>query len=367
MKRISVTTSSRGYDVLLGQGLLSEAGALLRSKLNLQNETVVVVSSAPVWKHWGDSLSRSFATGGLRWHKLIIEDGETAKTITTVARAADELVALGADRSSVIVAFGGGVVGDMAGFLAAIYMRGVRIVQLPTTLLAQVDASIGGKTGVNLSCGKNLLGSFHQPECVIVDPALTSTLTDREFRAGLFEVVKTGIIADPALFDLVESQPDRILAREIGTIESCVESSVRVKAEVVSEDERESGRRRILNYGHTLGHALEAETHYSHFLHGEAVAWGMIAAAHLAFTTKHCGAETLKRISHIVLRYGPLPPVTSDTNSIVRRTASDKKTIGGRTHWILAPEIGTTTVTADIPVEAVMAAVEHIKALSTTR
>lgn len=364
MKCIPVKTELRAYDVLLGTDLLSEAGTLLRSELNVRDEKLFIISSANVWQHWGDALAQSLDRAQLPWRKLLIADGEEAKRLVTVEHAAEQLARLGADRSSIIVAFGGGVIGDMAGFLAATYMRGIPVVQMPTTLLAQVDASIGGKTGVNLTTGKNLIGSFHQPTIVMIDPLLTNTLSGREFRSGLFEVIKCGIIADPVLFAKTEQEHRAVLSRNEALLEFCIESSVRIKAGVVSKDERESGLRRILNYGHTIGHALEAETRYAHFLHGEAVAWGMIAAARIALQINVCCQQTAARIADTVLRYGPLPPITVEAESIVARIGSDKKTLGGKTHFVLASAIGNTIISSDVPTEVIVSAVKYMQHLS---
>ncbi|MEO8725872.1 MAG: 3-dehydroquinate synthase [Acidobacteriaceae bacterium] len=364
MKRISVITPSHNYAAVIGAGMLSESGALLRSELQFSTEKLIVVSSENVWKYWGETLTHSLDGARLAWNKLLIADGEAAKKLSTVECAAEQLTDFGADRSSVIVALGGGVIGDLAGFLAAIYMRGIRVVQVPTTLLAQVDASVGGKTGVNLASGKNLIGSFHQPELVLIDSLLTNTLDDRELRAGIFEVIKCGIIADHDLFSLVESGHAAFLSRDQTFIAACIEASVQVKARVVSKDERESGLRRILNYGHTIGHALEADTHYTHFLHGEAVGWGMIAAAHIALQMKVCTEQTARRITQTVLNYGPLPPVHSSPNAIVRLSASDKKTVAGQRHFVLASKIGETIISSDVSPDLVAHATEHIRGLS---
>jgi 3-dehydroquinate synthase len=364
MFRVPVKTSSHNYDVLIGSELLAQAGALLRSAAHVASEKIIVVSSESVWRHYSSTLTSSLDRVGLNWHPLLIGDGEQAKTLRTVEQAAEQLVALGADRSSIVVALGGGVIGDMAGFLAAIYMRGIRFVQIPTTLLAQVDASVGGKTGVNLVSGKNLIGSFHQPECVIIDPVLTCTLSDREFRAGLFEVIKSGAIADAKLFAFMETQRERILARDAEAVAYCVEASVRVKAHVVSVDERESGLRRILNFGHTIGHALEAEAHYSGLLHGEAVGWGMIAAAQIALLHGTSSEALARRIEEVVLNYGPLPAVAGEAESIVARIAGDKKTIGGKTHFVLVREVGQAAVVSDVSKDAALKAVEYVQELA---
>ena len=225
------------------------------------------------------------------------------------------MVQRGGDRTSVVIAFGGGIVTDMAGFLAAIFMRGIPVIQIPTTLLAQVDAAIGGKTGVNLVSGKNLIGSFHQPLAVLIDPAVLDTLPDREYRAGLYEIVKAGIIRDAELFAYLADHSADVLAREPDAVDRIIADSVRMKAEVVSGDERESDLRRILNFGHTFGHALEAETGYTRFLHGEAVAWGMRAAVYLAETTGHLSAEDSVEILECWLptaRFRPLDGISAD-------------------------------------------------------
>jgi 3-dehydroquinate synthase len=240
-------------------------------------------------------------------------------------------------------------------------MRGIPVVQVPTTVVAQVDASIGGKTGVNLHAGKNLVGSFHQPLAVLVDPEILETLNEREFRSGLFESLKCGVIRDGALFDFMERNPKKILGRNARALQRVIADSIRVKADVVSSDEKESGLRRILNYGHTIGHALEAATNYSHFLHGEGVAWGMIAAATIARDAGFCRAEVTDRIISATLAYGPLPPVTCDVQDVMDRLLADKKTVGGTVHFVLAQKIGKVKISGDVPTDIVRSAVEMIR------
>lgn len=364
VKRIAIQTTSHRYDVLLESGLLARAGGLLRSRLRIKGELIIVVSSPTVWDLWGSVLSASLDGAKLRWQKLLVEDGEPAKTLTNTEEAAEQLVTIGADRSSVLVAFGGGVVGDLAGFLAAIYMRGIPFVQVPSTLLAQVDASIGGKTGVNLNSGKNLIGSFHQPALVLLDPSLLTTLPAREFRAGLFEVLKAGIIADATLFELMECEARGILACDARLASACIEAAIRIKANVVSRDEKESGLRRILNFGHTLGHALETETQYQQFVHGEAVAWGMIAAALIGVGLRRTSSEAARRIVASVLSYGPLPPVHASAAALISRLSSDKKSIGGKNLFVLATEIGATTIAHEVPSDIIARAIEQVRRLS---
>src|SRR6267143_6204631 len=243
-------------------------------------------------------------------------------------------------------------------------MRGIELVQVPTTVLAQVDASVGGKTGVNLAAGKNLLGTFHHPRVVLIDPGVLSTLPNREFRAGLYEALKCGIIGDVELFLRFEQNRDKILKRDPLELEWLIAASVKLKAEVVSADEREGGLRRVLNLGHTIGHALEAETGYGHLLHGEAVAWGMIAATHIALSTGKLDSVTAGRITNSVLGVGGLPRMKLQTASILKRLRSDKKTRQGVVHFILPREIGKVEITSDVPETIVRAAVEEIKKLA---
>jgi len=259
------------------------------------------------------------------------------------------MVRRGADRTSAVIAYGGGIVNDMGGFLAAIFMRGIPVVQVPTTLLAQVDAAVGGKTGVNLVSGKNLIGSFHPPVAVIIDPALLATLPEREFRAGLWEIVKAGIIREPELFTYLAEHRDDVLARKPDAVDRIIAESVRMKCEVVSTDEREGDLRRILNFGHTFGHALEAETSYIRFLHGEAVAWGMRAAVYLGQRTGHLSAEDSVEILDLIDRYGPIPPVSGiPAENLLARLVHDKKTVQGKVHFVLPVRIGEVTVVSGI-------------------
>src|SRR5437763_2291503 len=235
------------------------------------------------------------------------------------------MVHRGADRSSMVIAFGGGIVNDMGGFLAAIFMRVIPMLQVPTTLLAQVDAAIGGKTGVNLASGKNLIGSFHQPLAVLIDPAILATLPDREYRAGLYEIIKAGVIREPELFRFLAESSAAVLARQPEAVDRIIADSVRMKAEVVSSDEREGDQRRILNFGHTFGHALEAETGYTRFLHGEAVAFGMRAAVYLGEQTGYVSAEDSVEMLETIDSYGPIPPLAGiNPESLLARLLHSK-------------------------------------------
>jgi 3-dehydroquinate synthase len=361
VKKIPVRLKQNGYAVLIGSGLLRRAGRKLRRLLPSPASRLFVVTSPNVRRHWGETLEQSLEQALVPYTVLEMDDGEPAKHIHTVEQLADQMVDARADRKAMIAAFGGGVVGDAAGFLAAIFMRGIPVVQIPTTFLAQVDASIGGKTGVNLRSGKNLVGAFHQPRAVLIDPEVLTTLSDRELRAGLFESLKCGVIRDKALFGFMTREAEKILRRDRKALERIIVDSVRVKAAVVAADEKESDLRRILNFGHTVGHALESATGYSHFLHGEAVAWGMIAAALIAHEADFCDRETTAQIKSAVLALGPLPAVPCETDDVLNRLSADKKTVAGSVHFVVPKKIGKVTITNDVPLEIVREAVEQIK------
>ena len=363
MRQVEVQIPNNSYIATVESGLLTRAGEILHALLP-DRSRYYVVTSPPVRKLWADTLTASLAKAELTYTVIEMTDGERAKTLDTVRDLATKLVRRDADRKSVVIAFGGGVVGDVAAFLASIYMRGIDVVQVPTTFLAQVDASIGGKTGVDLPEGKNLLGTFHQPRAVLIDPGVLSTVAEREFRSGLYEAMKCGIIRRADIFDFMDRQRDRILQREPAALEWLIAECVQVKAEVVAADERESGLRRILNFGHTVGHALEAETGYKHFLHGEAVAWGMVAASMISAAMQKSDADTARRIISSVLAYAALPKVVPRGKRIVRRLAHDKKTTNGIVHFVLPIEVGKVEVVPDVPERAVIQAVEELRYLS---
>ncbi|HJW99438.1 MAG TPA: 3-dehydroquinate synthase [Terriglobales bacterium] len=364
MKKITVKTESASYPVLVGQGALAHAGKTIAKLLPTRKSRCLVVTVAPVWQAWGEKFTASFEHAKLDFTKLEITDGERSKTFATVEQLAEQMAAKGADRNSVVIAFGGGVVGDLAGLLASVYMRGVGFFQVPTTLLAQVDAAVGGKTGANLKAGKNLLGTFYQPKCVISDPELLSTLPDREFRAGLFEVIKSGVIRDRKLFEVTESDRKDLLARDPQLLERVIHDCVRIKAEVVAADEKEADLRRILNFGHTIGHALEADTGYRHFLHGEAVGWGMAAAAMIGAAVRKTSPSLAQRIVSCVLAYSPLPEVTSRGEDIVKRIRGDKKAVEGKVNFVLPISVGRVTIYNRVPDDVVKRAVQELHYLS---
>ena len=343
MVRIDVRSERARYPVLIGPGLARRLPELLT--LAEASQTGVVVSSPAIWNRHARRLRRPAGFGPA----ALVPDGERAKTLATAARLYDECVDRRLDRGATLVAFGGGVIGDVAGFVAATYLRGIALVQVPTTLLAQVDSAIGGKVGVNLPAGKNLVGAFHPPRLVVCDPELLGTLVRREYRAGLYEVIKYGVIASPALLGRLESDLDAIFDRDLGALTPVIVECCRIKADVVSADERESGRRRVLNFGHTVGHALEAITKYRRFRHGEAIAYGMLAAAQLSVARGSMTGAEAGRLQKLIERLGPLPAVadlrSSDALSAIRR---DKKVVDGRLHFVLARGLGATAIAADV-------------------
>jgi 3-dehydroquinate synthase len=360
--RISVKLRRASYDVLIAAGLLGRVGRELRKRRPSKDSQVFIVTSPKVRRHWGARLEQSLQREKLSYQVLEMNDGEPAKRLETVEALAEQMVRAGADRQSLLAAFGGGVVGDCAGFLASIFMRGIPLVQIPTTVLAQVDASVGGKTGVNLRAGKNLIGTFHQPQAVFIDPAILETLDEREFRAGLFEALKCGVIRDKSLFQFMMRQTEKILTHDRKALERVIVDSVRVKASVVAADERESSLRRILNFGHTIGHALEAATGYTQLLHGEAIAWGMLAATGIGRKTGICASDTAAQITTAIAAYGRLPRASVRTDEVMALLKSDKKSVAGTVHWVLPVRLGRVSITSDVPEAVVRAAIDDLGA-----
>jgi 3-dehydroquinate synthase len=349
--RVDVTTPSRTYAVTIGDGILDRIGAML-DDLRLPARRFVV-SSPLVWRLHGARLAQLSGST----EPILVADGERNKQLPTVSRIYDALVRANADRASAVITFGGGVISDMAGFAAATYLRGVALVHVPTTLLAQVDAAIGGKVGVNHPLGKNLIGAFYQPHAVLIDPAVLGTLPRREFRAGLYEVIKYGMTSSAPLFDRIARERKAIFARDTDMLAAVIGESCRLKADVVSGDEREAGPRRILNFGHTAGHAIEAVTKYRRFRHGEAVAYGMLVAAQLAVSRGALAERDRKALADLVASLGPLPPIADLSSAqILDAIQHDKKVVAGRLHFVLPTAIGATTIVDDVSQEELEAA-----------
>jgi 3-dehydroquinate synthase len=353
MPGFRVETPQRAYDAIVERGSLERIGEFLPARAG----KLFVVTTADVWGFHGARVEK--ALNGRAHQVLFFPGGEPRKKMVEVEALAEQMIAGGGDRSSVVVAFGGGIVTDVAGFLAAVFMRGIPVIQIPTTLLAQVAAAVGGKTGVNLVSGKNLVGSFHQPLVVLIDPDVLKTLPEREYRAGLYEIIKCGVIRDAELFRVLAEGADRVFAQEPATVDRIIADAVRIKAEVVTADEREGDLRRILNFGHTVGHALEADTQYQRFLHGEAVAFGMHAATALAERVVELAALDAARIHAVIRKYGPIPALTGITaSSLFARLAADKKTVQGKVHFVLPVKIGDVKIVTGVEDRAVMEAIE---------
>ncbi|HXE74166.1 MAG TPA: 3-dehydroquinate synthase [Candidatus Xenobia bacterium] len=344
-----VRTPSARYPVWVGRGVLGRAGKLLR-RLRPGAARVFVVSSPRVWSRWGRELTAGLRAGRFRVEPVLINDREEAKRLATLERLAEKLLQLGADRHSLLVALGGGVIGDITGFLAATYMRGLDYSQAPTTVVAQVDSAIGGKTGVNLPRGKNLLGAFHHPLAVVADPRTLETLPAREFRAGLYEVIKCGVIGDPGLFRFLENAMGAVAARRGPGLHEALFRALRLKARIVAQDERERGIRSWLNFGHTFGHAFEALGGYRGLRHGEAVGWGMIAATLMSARLGLIGGPTAARIVRLVASVGPLPSLPRFTpERVYWQMFTDKKKRGGRLRFVLPRGIGRVEIVENVP------------------
>jgi 3-dehydroquinate synthase len=346
--RVEVGLRGREYPILIGAGLLSDASVLCGA---IEAQDVLVVTSETVGPLYLERVRAGLA--GKRVQALALPDGEVHKTLGTVARIFDAMVAARFNRDACIAALGGGVVGDMAGFAAACYQRGVDFVQLPTTLLAQVDASIGGKTGVNHPSGKNLIGAFHQPVAVIADTSTLATLPPREFRAGLAEVVKHALVADVAFLDWLDGHLDALLAQEPAAVAYAVQRSCEIKAQIVAADERERGRRAELNLGHTFGHAIETATGYGDWLHGEAVSVGMALAAALSQRHGWLTPADVGRVRDVLRRAGlPIAAPGIGAARALELMGMDKKVLGGRIRLVLLHGLGNAAVTADYDPDA---------------
>jgi 3-dehydroquinate synthase len=360
---IIVNLGDRSYRIAIGTGSLRSVGPRL-VQLGV-GRRVALISDRNLLERYGAAVLESLQSVGLAMTQIDVPEGEAAKRLPVAEHCWEQCLDAGLDRSSTIVALGGGAVGDLAGFVAATYMRGLSFVQLPTTLLAQVDASIGGKTAIDHPRAKNLIGAIHQPRLVVIDPELLLTLPDREYRSGLAEVVKHGIALDADYFDDVEANVEKLLLRDLATLERIITGSCRLKARVVEADEREGGLRTLLNYGHTVGHALEAVTDYARWLHGEAVSLGMVAAGRLARRLGVAAHDAVDRQIRLLRAIGL--PVTFDGPApevILRAMGSDKKVRDGKVPFILSPRIGEARLAFDVPAEAVL---ETLKELQQSR
>jgi 3-dehydroquinate synthase len=353
VRKIPVSTKLGQYTVSVGSGILRHLLPVLSGKLTF------VLTSPEIWALWGQRLQAALAPRepGV----LFLPAGERHKRMAQVERLCTEMSRAGADRSSTLIAFGGGVTGDVGGFVSAIYMRGIDYVQVPTTLLSQVDSSVGGKTGVNLLTGKNLVGCFYPPQAVIADIELLRTLPQRELRAGVYESIKAGLIRDAALFRFIESHREEIDKGDPVALEKMVAASIKMKAEVVTLDERELGLRMILNFGHTIGHAIEAASGYGALLHGEAIAWGMIIALHISRQRKLVTETDASRMETLIRSFQPptLPAVSG--KRLLQAASGDKKNRGGVRRFVLLEGIGKAVVVEDVSDAEVLAAIAYVR------
>lgn len=338
MEKIFVDLGSASYEIFIGENILGGVEKFITGK-------ALLVTQKNVLRVCDTKFPCEVA---------LIPDGETSKSLAEADGLYTRAIEAGLDRKSAIIALGGGVVGDLAGFVAATFMRGINLIQIPTTLLAQVDSSVGGKTAVNHALGKNLIGAFHQPRAVFIDLKFLATLPEREIKSGLGEVVKYGVISDAEFFAYLENNADKILHRDVEALAHVIKRSCEIKAEVVSADERESGLRRILNFGHTLAHAVEEETHYKKFRHGEAVAVGMIAAAKISCELGKTSAENVRRLEKLLNRFGMVTNCTGlDADKLYNVTFRDKKTVGGVVNWVLMRDFGDVEICRDVPAQVV--------------
>lgn len=359
-RTVRVGLDDRAYDVVVGHGLLENAGVHIAPFL--KRGRTAIVSDETVWALHGKALLAALDAAGIAAQAVIVPPGEPTKSWDGLSDVCSRLLALELDRGDVVVAFGGGVVGDLAGFAAAIYKRGIDFIQIPTTLLAQVDSSVGGKTAIDTPQGKNLIGAFHQPLLVLADLDVLSTLSDREMRAGYAEVIKYGLLGDFAFFEWLEANGGQVLARDPDALAYAVARSVEMKAEIVAEDEKEAGRRALLNLGHTFGHALEAETGYGEaLLHGEAVAAGSALAFRFSAAQGFCPRQDAERAVAAIAASG-LPTTLQQVGAgafraapLVRHMGQDKKAEDGKLTFILARRLGEAFVAKDVDSDAIKA------------
>ncbi len=359
MKTIAVKLRDCSYGIRIAAGSVDQLGALAREALGESARRALVVTNARIAELYGKRCRRALKTAGFTADQFLIGDGERFKTLRSAESLLTFMIERGIERRDVVVALGGGVVGDLAGFAAAVHLRGIRLLQVPTTLLAQIDSSVGGKTGVNHRLGKNLIGAFHQPSLVVIDPETLRTLPLREMRSGLYEALKYGVISDARLFHRISRETNRLIRFDADELVHLIARSCSIKASVVSLDEREAGPRKALNFGHTVGHALEVVTNYRRFLHGEAVGHGMRTAARISERLKLLAACDREAIDDAVERVGQLPPAnTLALDAIISAMHHDKKAEGGRTSFVLPVEIGRVVINSDVPPRVIRSALK---------
>ena len=353
MRTLTVALGERSYPIYVGDGLLQRAGELLSP---LASRRAIIVTNPVVAQHYLSRLQGTLSGAAVDNEVVVVPDGEAHKDWAALYDIHTRLLQLNAERSTVLIALGGGVIGDLAGFAAATYQRGIPLVQIPTTLLAQVDSSVGGKTAINHPLGKNMIGAFYQPQAVISDTATLATLPDREYRSGIAEVIKYGAIRDLALFEWFEANMERLVARDPQAITHAVIESCRIKAEIVAADERETGERALLNFGHTFGHAIETATGYGAWLHGEAVAAGMVLASRLSVLTSGLPSREAERVVQLVRRAGlPIEPPSLGLSTWLESMARDKKVERGAVRFVVLETLGRAAIRSGVTTEQVAA------------
>jgi 3-dehydroquinate synthase len=356
MQRFWVTSKGFKYSVNVGCGAWRAFADFPQDRYS----AIFILTERRLWERWGKRLLRE---GGVKSARpLFVPPGENSKSIMMVEKVGAELLEKRADRRSLLLAFGGGVVGDLGGFVASTYMRGIDWVQVPTTVLAQVDSSIGGKTAVNVLAMKNLLGTFYPPRMVLAEPAVLASLDERSFRSGFFEVAKHAILSGPGFFKELEVKASKLLPKQARGLEGLLARAAKVKVEVVSRDEREAGLRRVLNLGHTFAHALEEASGYERFLHGEAVGWGILMVSRLAELLGVLEPAEGERIARLVRQLGPLPTLRGlRVRRILELLPQDKKAVGGRIHWVIPERIGKVRISDQVPMNLVETAFRDVQ------
>ncbi|MBR1579280.1 MAG: 3-dehydroquinate synthase [Selenomonadaceae bacterium] len=359
MKTIRVELGANSYDIFIGNHLDDQIGQFLSTQKF--SKKALLVTDTNVGAIVGDRIEKAIGNAGFDVKVVTVDAGEISKSLAVAENIFTAAIEHKLDRKSMIIALGGGVVGDLTGFVAATFMRGVPFIQIPTSLLAQVDSSVGGKVAVNHALGKNLIGAFYQPRAVFIDLDFLSTLPTREIASGLGEIVKYGVIADADFFCTLESHVDQILALDNLTLEKIIARSCEIKADVVSKDEKEGGLRRILNFGHTIAHAVEEETHYKKYRHGEAVAIGMIGAAHISRELERISDADVERLQRLIDRLKMISRVEGiDVEQTYNALFRDKKTVDGKINWVVMDSIGCVSIVNDVPESVVKSALKKI-------
>jgi 3-dehydroquinate synthase len=348
MKCLNINLGERSYDIIISRNTLSKVGEFISNRLSPSRS--IIITHPSVRKFYGEQIESGLANIGHPLDVIEIPEGETSKSLQQVELVYDRMLEMKCDRKSLLIALGGGVVGDLTGFIAATYQRGIPFIQIPTTLLSQVDSSVGGKTAVNHPRGKNMIGAFYQPKLVVIDLDTLKTLPKKELRAGLAEVVKYGIIADSKLFSFLEDNTEKILSLDLDCLEYIIQTSCAIKAKVVEKDERESRYRMILNFGHTFGHSIETLTNYTEYLHGEALSIGMIQAALLSVEIGLCSKNVPVRITNLLKKIGlPIKAPDLDSKDIIESMHHDKKNSRNKLLFILAKSIGSVKIVDEVP------------------